>query len=293
MRYRVRIQQGIIQIFVLVCLTMWPGQAAIAQSETPPPLKPITAELGPWVVDDNHRIYNDSIVPDLPAQSRKADIGDDGRVQEEAGRGIRHTQTGEGHGLNLYAPIKTVACNDFNQLSLWASQAKGVDPWHDSYAGWGAFAVDDGNFHKAQNVVIAMERTVGPGSKYGADQFSAKITSNQPYAAGFGSPLIAAPPGATVTVSVDYLIFDHDTHSDDYDWVSLGIKSNATLPSVEYVNGLSRGVWQTLSHTISAGETGQIMVLIQAESPAALNSNVYFDDVQIMVDGEYVRDCTY
>ena len=279
---------------ILCCPLLWSGPHALAQNvDDTPPLTDIATTNEAFKVEDNHRIYNDAIVADLPAQSRKADRADDGQIQEEGGRGVRQNSAGDGQGLNLHAPAGTVVCNDFNQASLWASNAKGANIWRDSYAGWGAFAADDGNFRHAQNVLVAMERTIGPGSKSGSGQYAAKISSNQPYAAGFGSPLIAAPPGAEVTVSIKYLIFDHDTHGDDFDWVSLGLKSDATLPPASYKNGYARGAWQTLTHTIIAGATGQVMVLIQAASPAALNSNIYLDDVQIAINGVYMTDCLY
>lgn len=283
-------------ISVLLCIAvLWPSGEIWAQDENQPltTLGPTdsTANLQPNI-DNNHRIYNDHVVPDLPAQSRKADISDDGNVQEDPGRGVRQNPAGEGEGLNLYR--SSVVCNDFNQSGLWASQAKsGSDLRRDSYAGWGIFAANDGDFYKAQNVIISFERSVGPGNKYGPNQFSAKITSNQPYAAGFGSPLFSVLPGSEVTVSVKYLIFDHDVQGQDYDWVSLGIKPDATGDVAEYVNSYVRGQWAELSHSVTAGETGQIMVLIQAHAPVAVNSNIYFDDVSIIVDGVPREECIF
>lgn len=36
----------------------------------------------------------------------------------------------------------------------------------------------------------------------------------------------------------------------------------------------------------------KIMVLIQGQSPAAVNSNIYFDNVKIWVDGVALKNCT-
>jgi hypothetical protein len=244
------------------------------------------------VVADNHQIYNDLIVPSLPVQSRQADIADDGTRQPDPGHGISSEPVGIGQGLNLYRHAEV--CNDFNQRNEWASQdSLSRDLLSDGYAGWGAFAVDDGNFYRAANVVFTLERVVGPGNKYGNDQFSIKIASNQPYAAGLGSPIIAAPAGAEIVVTVSYMIFDHDTLGQDYDWVSLGLKPDATGATAIYVNGYTRGRWTEISHAITTGETGEIMILLQGHSPAALNSNIYFDDVRIQVDGAYVKNCRY
>jgi hypothetical protein len=35
------------------------------------------------------------------------------------------------------------------------------------------------------------------------------------------------------------------------------------------------------------------MVLIQGQSTGSVNANVYFDDIQIKVGGEYLKDCLY
>jgi hypothetical protein len=185
-------------------------------------------------------------------------------------------------------------CVDFNTGAEWASRRinEPSDVWTDWFAGWAPFAVDEG-FYQAENVTFSLERVVGPGIDYGPNQHAAKIASNQPYAAGFGSPLIHVRPGSVVIVSVNYLIFDHDTHGDDLDWASLGIKPDATREGASYVNGFTRGRWATMTHSLVAGPTGEIMVLIQAHSPASLNSNIYFDNVRIWVDGIAVQDCRY
>ncbi len=185
-----------------------------------------------------------------------------------------------------------IACNNFNQASRWASMrdASPTDMWSDWYAGWGPFAVDNG-LYQAKNVTFSQEQAVGPGSNAGPNEHSAKIASNQPYAAGFGSPLYGVPPGAVITVRVNYLIYDHNDHGYDYDWASLGIKPDAYGDEARYVNGYVRGEWATLTNSVVAGANGRIMVLIQAESPAALNSNIYFDNVRIWIDGAPVVDC--
>ncbi len=186
-----------------------------------------------------------------------------------------------------------IVCDDFNQASRWASRRPGspTDMWSDWYAGWGPFAVNNG-LYQARNVIFSLESAVGPGSNAGPNEHSAKIASNQPYAAGFGSPLFGVPPGALITVSVNYLIYDHDDHGYDYDWVSLGVKPDAYEEGVRYVNGYARGQWSTLTNSIVAGPSGRIMVLLQGESPGAINSNVYFDNVRIWIDGAPVVDCT-
>jgi len=257
-----------------------------------PPVGQIGPRLSPPAIPhtsvlNNDTIYNNLLTPP-PVQSQEADIADGGRTQEAPGRGIRQVVTAYSTGITLY-PSSGV-CNNFNRAGDWSIPPS--DVYTDWYAGWAPFAINDG-LYQAKNTVFAMERVVGPGSHYGPNQFSAKISSHQPYAGGFGSPMITVPPGAEVTVRAKYLIWDHDTHGNDYDWASMGVKPDAAGADAQYVNGYTRGVWAELSHSVTAGSSGKLMVLLQGSSPAALNSNIYFDDVEIVVNGQALSNCRY
>jgi hypothetical protein len=273
------------------------GLTAITGARKSPAPIPHTSVL------DNATIQNNLLSPP-PAESIAANDADKGRQQEKPGRGIRQTLTGYGQGITLYATAN--ACNNFNNQLDWAlppqvstTTSPRTDVFSNWYAGWAPFAKNSG-LYQAKNTVFAAEQVVGPGNKFGKNQYSAKISSHQPYAGGFGSPMISVAPGAQVTVYAKYLIFDHDTggKSDgadgrDYDWASMGLKPDAAGPVAEYVNGWVRGEWAEMRHTITAGASGKIMVLLQGSSPAALNSNIYFDDVAIVVDGKPLTSCIY
>jgi hypothetical protein len=104
-------------------------------------------------------------------------------------------------------------------------------------------------------------------------------------------------------VSVKYLIWDHDQGAKasggdgiDYDWASLGIKPGADGDVALYANGYVRGEWAEMVNTVELGSAPDIMVLIQAQSPAFLNSNVYFDDIKIAFISpsgttQYLQEC--
>ncbi len=267
------------------------------------PCVPHSSVLDPYV------IYNNLLVPPgLPAQSLEADAADGGRAQEKPGRGIRQTATGIGFGLLLYDTPNV--CNNFDPGGDWASLTTNTDIWTDWFGGWAPFAIDNG-YYQAKNVTFSRERSVGPGNTYvhaeknmATAQHSAKIASNQPYAAGFGSPIIPVPEGfegGKALVTVKYLIWDHDTGGGmgdgwDYDWASLGVKPGAAGDTAVYVNGYVRGEWAEMTNTIELGEAKDIMVLLQGHSPGAFNSNIYFDDVQIAFidaqgNGAYLKDC--
>ena len=272
-----------------------PPPIAIKAPRLNPPPIPHTMVLNPYT------IYNNLLVlPYLPVPSQEADAYDGGRTQEAPGRFVR--QNGNrpvvidgrdaARGLTL-SPLWNV-CNEFNTSDQWASMAPPsatprADIWTDWYGGWAPFAIDEG-LYQAKNLTFSLERSVGPGKNWGSG-YSAKIASNQPYAGGFGSPMIKVEPESVVTVKVNYLIADHDDHGMDYDWASMGIKPDAAGDGASYVNGYVRGEWAQLEHTVWAGKSGYVMVLLQGHSPGALNSNIYFDDVRIMVNDEYLSTC--
>lgn len=283
-------------IVLLLAIGLLLNGYAQALAENASPLPPIAPHVKPAAdastgVVNNDQIYNDLLVPQLPIPARNADIADDGQRQEAPGRGVRQLDTGLSSGGTLYAP--TNACLDFNHAARWKAQSTATA---DHYAGWGVYVVNDGWLYQGDKVVVSLESAVGPGNKYGPEQYAIKFASSQPYAAGLGSPLIKAPPGAVVSVSLKYMIFDHDTQGQDYDWVSLGLKPDAeklTSDAATFVNGHRRGEWTALVHSIAVGQSGKIMILLQAQSPAALNSNIYFDDVQVAINGHYLTDCLY
>ncbi|MCB0190286.1 MAG: hypothetical protein KDE31_38700 [Caldilineaceae bacterium] len=281
----------VLSIVILAILLLTPTGIVFAEDHLPP-VPQIGPRLSPSAIPHTgvlnpDTIYNNLLTPP-PVQSLEANAADGGRSQEKPGRGIRQTITPHSVGITLFAAGTT--CNDFNRSGNWAVPPSDIHT--DWYAGWAPFAVNEG-LYQAKNTVFAMERVVGPGKNYGNNQFSAKISSNQPYAGGYGSPMIAVTPGADVTVSAKYLIWDHDHKGLDYDWASMGIKPDAVGEEAIYVNGYVRGEWAELHHTVTAGASGKIMVLLQGSSPMATNSNIYFDDVQIAVDGKFLRDCRY
>ncbi len=295
-------------LLALVIVALLPVNAALAAPITPPPL-PI---LGPRMTPPIPLKSFDLLVnAPLTVNALEADAADAGRTQEAPGRGVRQTLTGLGAGLTLYDSPNV--CNSFNADIAWSASDGNPDIWTDWYSGWGAFALDAGEY-KADVVAFTRERSVGPGDRYNdleskgdGEQYAAKIASHQPYAAGFGSPRIPVPAGfegGKAMVSVKYLIWDHDQAAKvdfgdgiDYDWASLGIKPGADGDQAFYANGYVRGEWAELTNTVDLGDAGDIMVLIQAQSPGFMNSNIYFDDVKIAFidaegNGKYLEDCT-
>lgn len=195
--------------------------------------------------------------------------------------GILKTVTDVANGTDLKDSPNV--CNDFNLADDWQGTT-----WTHYFAGWGAFAADDGYF-QAKNVTFDREQVVGPGNKFGKNQAALKIASNQPYDAGVMSPAIAVKPGDKVKVRVAYLVYNHDIANRNWDYASMGI-----IPKLgehaSYVMGYARGEWAILEQEITA--TGdQIVVMLQGHSPDALNSNIYFDNVEIYINGVPLKNC--
>ena len=245
----------------------------IAPRNSPPPI-PHTSVFNP------DYLYNNLQSGGLSPESATANAAAD--AQGVAGKpGVLKTVTDVAYGLTLYKSASV--CNDFNLSDGWLGET-----WTNYFAGWGAFAADDG-FYQAKNVTFDREAAVGPGINYGKNEASMKIASNQPYDAGVMSPAIDVKPGDMVKVRVAYLIYNHDSKGRNTDYASMGIIPKLG-ETATHVIGVRRGEWAVMEQEIQA--TGdQIVVMLQGHSPDAINSNIYFDNVEIWVNGVAVKDC--
>lgn len=294
----VRHLRGVIRAGKVVLMTIILGQAALALASSgrplPPsgiyPIVPVPNEPAPApvvVLMPDTTLYN-QLVSEQHANMQGRMAG--GAMTMSAavdGPGVLTSADGHSSGATLFR--SPTACLTFDDASKWNGHI-----WYAAYGNWGTFSVNDGGFYKAENVHFDMEHATGPGDRAGS-AFSFKIAGDQPYAAGLVSPVIDAPPGSLLTVWAKYLIFNHDgVHVGNQvvnDWVSLGLKPDAEGTEAAYVNGYVRGQWAELANSVVVGESGKVLILIQAESPAALNSNVYFDDIEINIDGQSLASC--
>jgi hypothetical protein len=270
-------------IFALIALYLaLPAPIALAQDGPAITIQPVVApRRSPPPIPHTSVIPGGTIqAQDISPQSAAASAA--ATQQGTSGKpGVLQTETGVGSGITLYEPEEV--CNDFNAPGRWEGET-----WTHYFAGWGAYAAD-GGIYQAKNVTFDRERVVGPGNRYGPNQFSMKIASNQPYEAGIMSPAINVRVGDVVRVRAAYLIFNHDMSGRNWDYVSMGIIPNIG-ETASYVQGYRRGEWAIIEQEIIA--TGrQIVVMLQGHSPDALNSNIYFDNVQIFVNGTARGNC--
>ncbi len=286
----------ILAVLLLVSLLLVPAQAAFAKGHLPP--KPVTGpRMAPPPIPHSD-VLNPAVVHNAVKPPQVAEANQTYKEQPyyQPGAGVLAVTTDYANGISLY-PSHNV-CNNFDMGSYWAASAdrKQSDIYTDWFAGWAPFAVDDG-LYQAKNTVFSVERTVGPGVQAGAGHYSAKIASNQPFAGGFGSPMIHAAPGSAVVVTVKYLLWDYVQAEDPagriVDWASLGFKPDAALEGATYVNGYIHGQWAEMTVIGKAGPSGKIMVLLQGQSTGSVNANVYFDDVQIKIGDQYLTECMF
>ncbi len=227
------------------------------------------------------------IIPDFLAskglQPQAREAGAAAMTQDVAGKpGILDTATEVGSGLTLFE--SSTVCADFDRSSRWSGEI-----WSMSFEQWGSFAADDGYF-QAKNVTFDRELSVGPGVNYDRSRTaSLKIASNQPYDAGVMSPPIDVRVGRTIKVRVSYLIYNHGQEAQSLDYASMAI-----IPKLgergQYVFGYQRGQWAVLEQEVVATDD-QFVVMLQGHSPAALNSNIYFDNVEMYINDRQVSNC--
>jgi hypothetical protein len=274
-------------LFVVVALLI-AVTASTALANGAPPLthKPIVAPrnnpspIPHSSILDPNAINNYLQSGGLPPASVTANAA--ATAQGVAGQpGVLQTTTGVSSGLTLFR--SATACNDFNARGQWRGEL-----WTNYFAGWGAYAADDG-FHQAKNVTFDREPVIGPGANYGGNQAALKIASNQPYEAGVMSPAIAVRRGDMIRVRVAYLIYNHGTPGRNTDYASMGIIPRLG-ETASYVIGVHRGEWAILEQEVQAAGN-RVVVMLQGHSPDAINSNIYFDNVEIWVNGVARRNC--
>jgi hypothetical protein len=274
------------------------GQAALALAASSRPLPPSGGYPIVPLPNDPAPAPMLELVPDTTLYNKLVSEQQQSPQGRILGGSSAMNRAVDGPGVLTYADARSsgatlfrspTACLTFDDKDKWNGQI-----WHAAYGNWGTFSVNDGGFYKAENVRFDMEQVTGPGDRAGSE-FSFKIAGNQPYAAGLVSPIIAAPPGSVVTVWAKYLIFNHDGirvgSQVINDWVSMGLKADAHGTEATYVNGYVRGQWSELVNSVVAGPSGEVLILLQAESPAALNSNIYFDDIEINIGGQSLTNC--
>jgi len=244
--------------------------------DNPPPTpanQSLPSKPQPIIIDPT-TIYNNLIVSNTLPQS----TGTGGSAVDGPSVLPKVTNLANGGRLSYLNVPKPHPCVDFNDQTKWHSNGSVA-----YFAGWGAFAINDGGFYRSEHVSTSYDASIGNG-------LSAKISSNQPYAAGFASPFIQVKPSDQILVRVRYLLSNIGSNSVAYDWVSMGVKPDAKNDSIRYVNGYVRGQWAELENEVVA-TSDQIMILLQAHSPAALNSSIYFDDVEVFINQIAVKNC--
>jgi hypothetical protein len=207
---------------------------------------------------------------------------------EEVARGANHsTIIGHGHAKSEPSSINAWATGgvlrkDFNPgpffevFNDWYGETWRMIPHK-----WGAYA-----YRGADSVTIDREQ-IHKNESPTDGTYSLKIAGSAPFEAGV-SRTIKVTPNAEVKVRVMYALYDHGgVHGGNvltYDWASLGVKVDDC--DATWVNGPWHGQWLPLEQTVKAGKDGRIMIFLQVISPLPENTNAYFDNVQVWVNGQ-------
>jgi hypothetical protein len=182
-------------VFALIALAL-PAPTSLAQGGPAISIQPVVAPRRSPPPIPHTSVIPGGTVQAVGPQSSAASAA--ATQQGTVGKpGVLQTETGVGSGITLYRPDET--CNDFNASGRWEGEI-----WTNYFAGWGTYAAD-GGIYQAKNVTFDRERVVGPGNRYGRNQSSMKIASNQPYEAGIMSPAINVRVGDVVRVAAAYL----------------------------------------------------------------------------------------
>ncbi len=279
-------------------ITDWSAWKAIYTAVTPPrdgtsgnpvnrpiPIpNPSDAELQAWV----------NSIPSLPAPAMAAHA-------EEVARGDDHS-TIVGHGPAKDEPDSRnawatggVLRNDSNPGPFFET----FDAWYGNTWTWVPHLWGTYAYRGAKWVTFDREQVHKDEAPYDGG-YSLKIASTVPFEAGVSRTIWVPANTQKVTVEVMYLLYDHGgKHGGNvltYDWASLGVKAGCL--DAEWVNGPSHGQWLPLKHELVINQAElqrycnwnhqdiPIMIFLQAQSPLAENTNAYFDNVRVWVDGK-------
>jgi hypothetical protein len=207
---------------------------------------------------------------------------------EEVARGSDHSSI-IGHGPAKGEPASRNAWATGGELRNDSNPGPFFETFNDFYGEtwrmlpnlWGGYA-----YRGAESVTFDREQVHKDEGPYDGS-YSMKIAGSVPFEAGI-SREIKVTPGAEVKVRVMYALYDHGgEHGGNvwsYDWAALGVKADDM--DAQWVNGPWHGVWLPLELTVTAGPQGRIMIFLQVISPMPENTNAYFDNVQVWVNGE-------
>lgn len=181
------------------------------------------------------------------------------------------------------------ACLNFNDPKQWVGNT-----WSRQYAGWGMQGLTAEPLYFAQNLTFDDETAI-------ANVRSLKIDGDKPFRGLIVSPTFKVPANAEVVVAVSYYIrlgANQHKRDDESVWASINVKpvAGTAVQDDPPSNGYSKdGAWHRLESRLTMGpKAGAINLALMGNNTFTHSSvAVYFDNVEIWVNGVPIKTCLF
>lgn len=181
------------------------------------------------------------------------------------------------------------ACLTFDDPKLWAGRT-----WSRQYGGWGMQGLTERPLYYAQNLTFDDETAI-------ASVRSLKIAGDKPFRGLIVSPTFKVPAGAEVVVRASYYIrlgANQYPRDDESVWAAMDVNVVEGTAVEDYTptNGYLRNdAWHQFESRLTMGpDAGAINVVLLGNNVFTNASvGVYFDNVEIWVNGKPLAECLY
>jgi hypothetical protein len=181
------------------------------------------------------------------------------------------------------------ACLNFNDSKLWVGNT-----WSRQYAGWGMQGLTAEPLYFAQNLTFDDETAI-------ANVRSLKIDGDKPFRGLIVSPTFKVPANAEVVVAVSYYVrlgANQHKRDDESVWASINVKpvAGTAVQDDGPTNGYQKdGAWHRLESRLTMGpKDGAVNMVLMGNNTFTHSSvAVYFDNVEIWVNGAPLKTCLF
>ncbi len=276
-----KLQFRVLLVLVLVALLV-PAAAAAKDPPQPTPIPPAGFKPGP--------IPNTKLVS--PRRAYNAPLTAEEQDGAAVTRSLTQAPTGPvpepiSNGGGLFASPD--ACLTFDDPQLWAGST-----WSRQYAGWGMQGLTERPFYFVQNLTFDDETAIASGR-------SLKIAGDKPFRGLVVSPTFQVPAGAEVVVRASYYIrlgANQYPRDDESVWAAINVNAveGAAVEDAGPTNGYLRNdAWHRFESRLTMGPAaGAInVVLLGSYTSTSPNVAVYFDNVEIWVNGKPLAQCLF
>ena len=181
------------------------------------------------------------------------------------------------------------ACLTFDDPQLWLGHT-----WSRQYAGWGMQGLTERPLYFAENLTFDDETAI-------ASVRSLKIAGDKPFRGLVVSPTFKVPADAEVIVRASYYIrlgSNQYARDDESVWAAINVNAvegTAVVDSTPTNGYLKDNAWHRFESRLTMGpEDGAINAVLLGNNVFTNASvAVYFDNVEIWVNGKPLAQCLY